>query len=523
MLVRNSTTLTIEQAIQRVEDKHGVGKIDFTQSVYIKSTVKTTFKCNDCGLVFEKSWNKLLCGVACRVCARKKSSMTLEDAVRKVVDKYGDVLDFSESEYIRSHAVTTFICKDCCTRFERPWTTILHSNDNHPCPVCSKNNREYINYNDIQSLSNILKINFGDTLSYNKVNESDVMRANTEIEIACSICNHIQVRKLMHLLDGRGCRKCAYKRATEKRKCDSLDVSNRISRIHGDTLKVNIPDTIGNNHDIVEVLCNVCNHLYQTELKMLLNGSGCQICGRLEGKKKREMGVNTLINRAIETHGPRFTYTTDMPNGLGSKITLTCRECENAFTVNWKNHIRGEECPKCNPLPLYKHTMDTLIAKINELHPGELEHISNIGIYEDTLSVAKFKCNSCLTTFEHNWNGLIRVGSTNCCPTCHPLCGYNTKLPGLLYYIRINDMSYYKIGITNRSVRIRFNSHADYKKITVIATRSFSNGQDAYNAEQAVLKCPEYSQYRYVGPDILHSGNTEIFTKDVLQMDKEDA
>ena len=38
--------------------------------------------------------------------------------------------------------------------------------------------------------------------------------------------------------------------------------------------------------------------------------------------------------------------------------------------------------------------------------------------------------------------------------------------------------------------------------------------KNAYEAEQAIIK--EYKEYIYQGDKIMHAGNTELFTKDIL-------
>ena len=73
----------------------------------------------------------------------------------------------------------------------------------------------------------------------------------------------------------------------------------------------------------------------------------------------------------------------------------------------------------------------------------------------------------------------------------------------------------YKIGITNRTVSERFGL-AELSKIEVVKQKLYKNGQDAYDWEQNMLK--KYKNYKYKGPKVLDSGNTELFTEDVLAM-----
>lgn len=87
-------------------------------------------------------------------------------------------------------------------------------------------------------------------------------------------------------------------------------------------------------------------------------------------------------------------------------------------------------------------------------------------------------------------------------------------MPDFLYYLKVtyNNQVFYKIGITNRTIKERFGS--DMKYIQVLHKIHYKSGQDAYNEEQRILN--KFKDFKYVGPDILKSGNTELFIKDIL-------
>jgi len=71
----------------------------------------------------------------------------------------------------------------------------------------------------------------------------------------------------------------------------------------------------------------------------------------------------------------------------------------------------------------------------------------------------------------------------------------------------------YKIGITNYTPKERF--RLDFKYISIVNTVHFSLGRDAHTMEQLILK--QYKPYKYVGPDLLESGNTELFNIDIFK------
>lgn len=105
-------------------------------------------------------------------------------------------------------------------------------------------------------------------------------------------------------------------------------------------------------------------------------------------------------------------------------------------------------------------------------------------------------------------------------PLCCAETGFDRNKPAILYYVRIKregDSPLYKIGITNNSLARRY-SVTDLQKIECIETVEFDRGEDAYDLEQLYLR--DFKSDAYAGEDILQSGNTEIFTRDILELDK---
>jgi len=108
------------------------------------------------------------------------------------------------------------------------------------------------------------------------------------------------------------------------------------------------------------------------------------------------------------------------------------------------------------------------------------------------------------------------------CPGC-ALSGFDQTKPGLLYYIALttdDGDTRYKIGITNLSIKRRFPT-IDRARIRIVKTWQFEVGCDAAKREAEILR--QFPRDRYYGTDILvGAGNTELFTHDVLGLDKGD-
>lgn len=121
----------------------------------------------------------------------------------------------------------------------------------------------------------------------------------------------------------------------------------------------------------------------------------------------------------------------------------------------------------------------------------------------------------------HEWSSstpsnILRfeAGCTKCSKT-----GFNPDKPAKLYYVRIinSGKTYYKIGITNRANwKRRFSSDTNCD-ISVLHLEEFTNGEEARRKEKNILR--EYSS-DITSDTVLLSGNTEIFDRDVLALDK---
>lgn len=85
--------------------------------------------------------------------------------------------------------------------------------------------------------------------------------------------------------------------------------------------------------------------------------------------------------------------------------------------------------------------------------------------------------------------------------------------PAILYYIKTHGL--WKIGITKSSVSSRFSKELrDSHEIEIIFEKYYLNGEEAWDEERRILT--QYKKYKYYGENVLYSGKTEMFTRDIL-------
>ncbi len=212
-------------------------------------------------------------------------------------------------------------------------------------------------------------------------------------------------------------------------------------------------------------------------------------------------------------HNGKYNYKDSIYDGVKNKFTYVCPKHGKRTQVAG-DHMRGSGCGACGDedqatrafLKAQKKFFET-IKKIHNYDYSE-------SIYWGGLSPFTFYCPT------HGYKTVLAqnhaVGSG--CPDC-AISGFKPDKPAILYYLKHIESGYYKSGITNRTVKERFESR--YKEFKIIQITEFEKGQDAKLHETKILE--ENANYRITFDDFAGNGGTEFFNKDILKLDvKED-
>lgn len=100
-----------------------------------------------------------------------------------------------------------------------------------------------------------------------------------------------------------------------------------------------------------------------------------------------------------------------------------------------------------------------------------------------------------------------------------PIYGFSQEKAANLYQIRFmrsDGFVLYKVGITNREPAARLSGMRLNEKFSaeVIEVIRFESGREARIAEKRLHR--QFARKRYVGEPIMHNGNTELFTVNLL-------
>jgi thiol-disulfide isomerase/thioredoxin len=345
------------------------------------------------------------------------------------------------------------------------------------------------------------RLRHGDLYDYSLV---VYVNSHAKIEIKCLKHGVFKQSPTNHLA-GKGCSLChkenlpTYKLLGEERFiARSIDV-------HGNKYDYSNVKYKG-SHEKVKIKCLKHDSFFYQSPTSHLSGNGCSLCAKEVIADKLKKTNDDFIKAAISVHGEKYDYSTSYYNGCYGEISIRCKKHDFIFQQSPANHLSGRGCPRCAGNT--RLTRDQFIKKASIAHGDrysydELEYVS-------CSNKVKILCKTHNYYFYQLPHSHI-YGSG--CPKCAKY-GFNKGFPTFLYYLKVNNGSCYKVGITKRRIEDRFRK--DISKIEIVKSVLFYNGEDALSAEREILN--DFKEYKYQGENVLKDGNTEMFGVDILPL-----
>ena len=147
---------TQEEFINEMKERFG-DKIDLSKVVYKQNKIKVDLKCNICGCEWSAKPNAILRPntTGCPDCANKKriqwnlnnSVLGKDEFVKRAVNIFGDLFDYSESEYINYNTKLKIRCNKCGNNF---WLKPHDHLSMIGCKYCNSSTMESITWNYLQ-------------------------------------------------------------------------------------------------------------------------------------------------------------------------------------------------------------------------------------------------------------------------------------------------------------------------------------------------------------------------------------
>lgn len=293
-----------------------------------------------------------------------------------------------------------------------------------------------------------------------------------------------------------------------RRKTTEEFISDSV-KIHGDKYDYSLVEYV-NSHTKVNIACPIHGPFPQTPANHL-QGKGCGKCRDELLSKERRHSEITLLNQCNKIHNNAYAYDFSDYKNAHDKINIICK-IHGAFPQTVTAHIYGKEgCPDCSNISrglTNRLSIETFIEKSIQIHGDKYDYTSvNYTGWSNKVII--------LCPVHGPFKQSPRDHFDGCgCQQCAKH-GFDPSKPAYLYYLKIttdDNRILYKIGITNRTVETRF-SLTDLSKIEIVKQKLYENGQEAFDWELYFKR--KYKQYQYQGPDILSSGNTELYTEDI--------
>lgn len=348
----------------------------------------------------------------------------------------------------------------------------------------------------------------GDKYDYSR---TVYIAAIQHVTILCPIHGEFQQRPVNHLM-GRGCPHCGGSKALTLEK-----FIERANARHGNRYDYSLVK-FENVESKVEITCSR-HGTFKQRVMSHLKGFNCPQCGSESKAEKLKQPLDEFLFAAKVAHGDKYDYSEADYINAQSNVKIICPE-HGLFLQRPVNHIRGIGCSKCS------HTaagLDRRLSTEKFISRAKLVHCNKYDYSNVIYATAHEKVEIICPEHGSFWQSPAThtMGNKAGCPGC-AVSGFDQTKSGILYYIAVqtdDDETLYKIGITNLSVEKRF-PNADLARIRTIKTWPFKEGAGAAKRELNILK--EFSDDLYCGPDVLiGSGNTELFVRDVLQLDSE--
>lgn len=291
------------------------------------------------------------------------------------------------------------------------------------------------------------------------------------------------------------------------RKLTTEEFIQQVQKIHG--CKYDYTKTVYEGaHKKLIITCPIHGDFKQTPHNHK-QGKGCRACANNALAEDRKDPIDKVIQNFKSVHGDLYQYDKVQYKNAQTAVIITC-STHGDFMQTPTSHLSGTGCPECG-LERKKLTQEEVIIKFKQSH-GDRYNYDKV-IYNGIINKIVIICPE-HGEFEQIPDSHLRGHG---CPSCSK-SGFDKNKSAILYYLKVtteDNQELYKIGITNKSVNERFNL-TDLKKIEIIKQEKFESGQDALDKETEIKR--KFKEFQYKGPNVLQTGNTELFTVDLFSL-----
>jgi hypothetical protein len=218
----------------------------------------------------------------------------------------------------------------------------------------------------------------------------------------------------------------------------------------------------------------------------------------------------SFVQKAISKHGNIYNYDKVVYVNASTKVEITCLE-HGSFSQTPSMHVSGQGCPKCARKRIEaarRLTKEQFIAKAMNVHKDT--YLYDKVVYKNNRTKVDIFCTGCNMYFKQNPDDHMQGhGCPNCCKY-----GIEVTKPIVFYILELEaDVIAYKIGLTNKSVKVRYQSDNPNKVIKqVLLEVSFLDSYEAILFEKEVKEKFHSNLFKGDTKFFGKTKNTEVLT-----------
>lgn len=126
----------------------------------------------------------------------------------------------------------------------------------------------------------------------------------------------------------------------------TVEFINKAAKIHGDCYDYSLVEYT-RAKDKINVICKVHGNFSLTA-NSHLNGRGCRLCANIKIGDSLRFDTETIIKRFKELHGDRYDYSKVSYHNAHTHLEIICRE-HGPFMQTYANHFSGGNgCYECS-------------------------------------------------------------------------------------------------------------------------------------------------------------------------------
>ena len=362
----------MENFIQRAREVHG-NKYDYSHVIYVNYSTKVKIICQIHG-DFYISPNNHINLRGCQKCGEIRMNelkkITKDEFIEKSKEKYGDIFDYSNMNYIDYTTPSKIICKK---HGEIEIIPRKHLFNNFGCKKCglasrTEQRKKYKNNSEFIEEANIIHSNKYD---YSKSNYTN---CDVKITIICQEHGEFEQTPYSHITKNSGCQKCAHKELGLSKRKTTIDFIQQAIEKHDNKYNYDKVEYL-TCHDKVIITC-VIHGDFEQDSQSHLSGSGCRKCANDLWASNATFTKEEFIQKAVETHGDKYDYSETIYVNSQEQVKIICPE-HGYFSQLANNHLCGKGCKKCAYDYIGKinsKTKEEFIAKSLEVHRDKYDY-----------------------------------------------------------------------------------------------------------------------------------------------------